>query len=74
MNQDELRSHIESANGRTLIAGPALTELLALCWPGGTDDRIEPAALPWLRRWHPERIGATIPACSCAVGHCDVCN
>lgn len=74
MNNDELRSHLDSANARTLAAAQDLTDLLALCWPGGTADRSEPAALPWLRRWHPERAGTVIPACSCAAGHCDLCN
>jgi hypothetical protein len=44
------------------------------CWPAGMDDRAQPVALVWLRQWWPERLGAEIPVCSCATGHCPVCN
>jgi hypothetical protein len=44
------------------------------CWPGGAGDRTEPSARNWLERWRPARAAGPIPACSCAHGHCAVCN
>lgn len=44
------------------------------CWPAGVADYAHPAALAWLKQWWPERLGAEIPACSCASGRCPICN
>ena len=72
---ESIRRHIEvlaarqDAETRRLLA-----RLARVCWPAGVDDRTHPAALNWVRRWHPARIGATIPHCSCIHGHCTVCN
>jgi hypothetical protein len=75
MDRDELRFHIESA--ATAGSGD-LRRLASLivgsCWPGGPEDRTERIALEWLRRWHPERTAADLPACSCDTGHCVLCN
>jgi hypothetical protein len=75
MDRDELRYHIESAAplGRTDPRRLA-SLIVGACWPGGSEDRTEPVALDWLRHWHPERIAAELPACSCATGHCVLCN
>jgi hypothetical protein len=75
MDHDELRHHLDAA-GAPLRAGTRslVTRLAARCWPGGVEDRSDRAALQWVRRWRPERAGAVLPACSCAVGHCAVCN
>jgi hypothetical protein len=43
-------------------------------WPGGHADRVEPAALEWVRRWGPSRLSAEPLDCSCRVGRCAVCN
>lgn len=70
---DFLRHQIESArNDRDRRAVAA--RVSRSCWPGGLADRSEPAALDWLRRWWPERIGVSIPPCTCQNGHCPVCN
>lgn len=75
MNRDELRFHIESAAPFGGTDSRRLASLiLAACWPGGQEDRTERVALEWLRRWHPERIVAELPACSCDTGHCALCN
>jgi hypothetical protein len=75
MDRDELRFHIESA---APVSSGDLRGLASLivgsCWPGGPADRTERIALEWLRRWHPERIAADLPACSCDTGHCVLCN
>jgi hypothetical protein len=49
--------------------------LLAAGWPGGHDDRRDPAAVEWVRRWGPARAQRRfIDDCSCAGGRCAVCN
>jgi hypothetical protein len=75
MEDNELRHHIDAAGGH-LRAGTrsAILSIAARCWPGGVEDRSNRAALQWVRRWRPERAGAVLPACSCAAGHCAVCN
>ena len=37
-------------------------------------DRTDPVALEWVRRWGPSRLLETPLECSCAEGHCAVCN
>jgi hypothetical protein len=44
------------------------------CWPGGGDDRTEPVARGWVRRWGPNLVGEVAVDCSCAQGCCQVCN
>ncbi|HYF27758.1 MAG TPA: hypothetical protein VD931_18595 [Baekduia sp.] len=69
MHHDDLHRHLLASRD------PArLSELLGGCWPGGGHDRLEPAALPWLRAWRPARAAAALPACSCGPGPCGVCN
>jgi hypothetical protein len=52
-----------------------MAALVRGAWPGGIGDRVEPAALEWVKRWGP---AGTTPAlledCSCAAGRCGVCN
>jgi hypothetical protein len=75
MSHDELRQHLESAAPRGRADPRRLSTLIvSACWPGGPADRSERAALEWIRFWHPERIAAQLPACSCATGRCVVCN
>jgi hypothetical protein len=75
MDRDELRHHIKSAVPHGRADGRRLSTLIvSACWPGGPEDRVERAALDWIRHWHPERIAAEVPACSCATGRCTVCN
>jgi hypothetical protein len=66
---------IDSVRSRSDVQTAALgASLQRRCWPGGTADRSEPAALPWVRRWGPAQITPASPECSCAVGRCSVCN
>jgi hypothetical protein len=75
MTSDELRQHIESsAPGGRIDPRRLSTLIVSTCWPGGSEDRSEPAALDWIRHWRPERIAAELPACSCLTGRCVVCN
>ena len=75
MDYNELRQHIESVAGRKKSAPCGVTSrALAFCWPGGSEDRIDRAALEWFRRWRPERAGIVLPECSCATGRCLLCN
>lgn len=76
MDQSELQTHIEAAASATRQARlRAMTaRLVAYCWPGGQPDRYNPAAVPWVREWGALRTGGAVPECTCASGHCDVCN
>jgi hypothetical protein len=71
MDDDFIRQQIESAARERPTV---LRHIVATCWPGGTADRTEPAALGWLRRWRPATADLVLPACSCAGGRCAVCN
>jgi hypothetical protein len=68
---DPIPHHIRAIAARTAADDEALVTRLARdCSP----DRTEPAALPWVRRWAPVRLGAGLPVCGCAAGRCAVCN
>jgi hypothetical protein len=70
-----IEAHIELIGCRAEQDGLQLAEaLFRRCWPGGGGDRTEPAALAWVCRWGPRRIGPLPPACSCTNGRCHVCN
>jgi hypothetical protein len=74
MDIDEIREHIESA-GRSSAEGRMLmTLIIGACWPGGAEDRTEPAARRWLKRWRPVRVAVAVPDCSCSSGRCPLCN
>jgi hypothetical protein len=68
-------AHITSVRTRTSIHTTALTAaLVRQSWPAGIADRTEPAALAWVKRAGPRLLGPLPSACSCAGGHCLVCN
>ncbi|HMJ32440.1 MAG TPA: hypothetical protein VK501_00880 [Baekduia sp.] len=72
---DDPRRHIAAIAGRTESESQHLVAFMQrTCWPGGSQDRRDPTALAWVRRWRPGRAGAEIPVCSCAQGRCVVCN
>ena len=50
-----------------------IARLRASCWPGG-EDRTEPAAREWVRRWGPGVPPPLRLTCSCPGGRCAVCN
>jgi hypothetical protein len=70
----QIEAHIESISTRAALDTERLVSaMLGRCWPGGA-DRSVPAALEWVRLWGPRRMGPFTHACSCEVGHCQVCN
>jgi hypothetical protein len=74
-DEDRIREHILTVAGRDAMATASLARRIQrVCWPGGVADRIEPSARHWLERWRPARAAGPVPACSCARGHCTVCN
>jgi hypothetical protein len=75
MDPEELRTHIDSASRiRGYQARELTSRIVATCWPGGSEDRIDRGALDWRAFSHLDRGGAALPACSCAAGRCAVCN
>jgi hypothetical protein len=71
----DIAAHIESvASADASDTGRLVSAMLGRCWPGGTGDRTEAAALEWVRRWGPRSAGAIPPTCGCALGRCRVCN
>jgi hypothetical protein len=67
-------AHIDAiSRQRAEEAERIVATMLRHCWPGG-EDRTEPGAREWVRRWRPSR-GAVVPdACTCSRGACPVCN
>jgi hypothetical protein len=67
--------HLAALASRTALDHDRVAGVLARrCWPGGAGDRMERAALDWVRRWGPHRVNELAPACGCASGRCTVCN
>jgi hypothetical protein len=66
---------VDSISSRTDSEADCLASaLMGRHWPGGGADRTHPTALDWVRRWGPQRSGHALPSCSCAEGHCGLCN
>ncbi len=75
MSHDDLRYHIRRAARCGTPSGRGIAvRIIGACWPGGPADRTEPVALLWVSRWRPIAAGTSLSACSCATGHCPVCN
>jgi hypothetical protein len=60
----------ETTDGRAGLAD----SLHRWCWPGGAADRTEPVGRGWVRRWGPNLLGEVAFDCTCARGHCSLCN
>jgi hypothetical protein len=63
---------VETISERTEAQGTALATALAARW--SPPDRHDPLAVEWLRRWNPRPAHFPPPACTCAEGHCPICN
>jgi hypothetical protein len=75
MNDAEIRAHIRAAaTGEPADTWRLTARMVRTCWPGGSNDHTDRAALAWLRYWRPERFGLELPECSCATQHCLLCN
>jgi hypothetical protein len=74
-DEDRIREHIAGVTARDDAETQSLIRRFQrACWPGGSQDRIEPSAHNWLQRWRPASAAGPVPSCSCAHGHCAVCN
>ena len=75
MPDDPIRDHIIAIDSRPEAETRRLTtHVLLACWPAGGEDRMNTAALGWLRQWRPARAAAALPTCSCRAGRCMMCN
>ena len=63
---------VAAITDRTDAQGAALAAALAARW--SPPDRHDPLAVEWLRRWNPRPTHLPPPACTCADGHCPICN
>jgi hypothetical protein len=73
--QARAEAHIAAMSRRTRADHDRLAEILqARCWPDGGDDRIEPGARGWVRRWGRASAHSAAVECTCARGHCALCN
>jgi hypothetical protein len=72
---DEIRVHIAAISSHTQRDRQRLADALhGRAWPGGGNDRSEPGAFGWLRRWRPSGPSPLPPLCGCASGRCVLCN
>ncbi len=75
MTDSEIRAHIRAAaTGAPADTWRLTSRMVRTCWPGGSHDHTDRAALAWLRYWRPERFGLELPECSCETRHCLLCN
>lgn len=63
---EPIRQHLEAIAARRDVA--------RLLGTVSGEERTEPVAREWVRRWGPGHLGAALPDCSCAAGRCVVCN
>jgi hypothetical protein len=72
---ESIEHHIEAIAVRTAPDAMRLTQLLHLgCWPSGSADRVERAALDAVDTCAPMEDGNTGLVCLCASGRCPICN
>ena len=70
-----VQAHIQHLAERRPGDAERLTAaIVRRCWPGGSGDRAEPAAIEWLRRWGTTSVAMPTRSCACAQGCCAVCN
>lgn len=68
-------AHIKYVRARTRVDSDEFAGMiLRWTWPAGHDDRFDPVAVEWLRRWGPKTIGADGVECRCPHGRCSLCN
>jgi hypothetical protein len=67
---------VEAIDGRSDDQTNLITaSLVRRAWPAGIGDRIEPAALDWVRRWGPNSVLPDyLEECTCLGGRCIMCN
>jgi len=68
-------AHIAAMGRRTSDDHDRLADILCVrCWPGGGEDRSEPAARAWVRQWGGACCHTVALRCTCAQGRCAICN
>jgi hypothetical protein len=68
-------AHVAAFAQRTAADHDRLARALrSWCWPGGGEDRTEPVARGWVRRWGPACRHTVALECTCPRGGCAVCN
>lgn len=73
--EPSIAAFIRAIDGRSARDADRFAAMLERhSWPSGSEDRLEPGALEWVRRWGPGRLTAEPLDCSCAHGRCAVCN
>ena len=74
-NRSEIAAHVAAISARTHVELSRMTlAFVRRSWPAGVDDRLDPAAVEWVRRWAPATLNGARLDCSCAAGRCGVCN
>jgi hypothetical protein len=75
MDRNELSAHVTAVARRDHDQTAGLAAWMsAACWPGGSADRVERAALDWVARWRPRSAGTRLTPCTCQSGRCRLCN
>jgi hypothetical protein len=70
-----ISEHVQAISTRSHVdSGRLAAWLVGRSWPGGLIDRSERGALEWMRQWRPGGPALDVAGCSCATGHCLVCN
>jgi hypothetical protein len=70
-----VEAHVRTLTDRSPDDGDRLADALFVrCWPAGADDRLDPIAVEWVRRWTPRTLIAARLDCSCSNGRCAICN
>jgi hypothetical protein len=68
-------AHVRYVSARSRAEADQFAALMVRwAWPAGHDDRFDPIALEWVRRWAPRNVGAALAECACGDGRCTVCN
>ena len=68
-------AHIRYVRARTPADADEFAGLMMRwVWPGGHEDRYDPVAVEWLRRWSPSTVATGPAECGCVAGRCTVCN
>lgn len=70
-----VEAHVWALGRRSIDDADRLADALFVrCWPAGAEDRLDPIAIEWVRRWTSRTLIAAKLDCSCAHGRCAICN
>ena len=74
MQDDTIEIHVRAACRPGIETERLLADLVGYSWPGGTQDRTDPAARGWLRHFQAIRPIVAAAECTCQAGRCSSCN